>query len=115
MDVCNELVIAVKKYKEHDDKMKEVFAKESILMEARNENDEVVKIYELGNPVVKSVANAHSVMAHSNDGLHPQHMSRPSKKQRDRKRQKILQDGSVASSFNPSMNQSRTLDKNWLV
>ena len=108
-------MIAVQNYKEHDDKMKEVLAKEEILMEARNVHVEAVKIYESINPVVKSVVNAHSVIAHSNYGSYSQHMSISSKNQRYRKRQKLLQDGFVVSSFNSSMNQPRGLEYNWLV
>jgi hypothetical protein len=55
-------------------------------MEARKEHDEAVKSNEYVNPHVKSVANAHSVMAHSNDGSYPKHINRPSKKQRSRKK-----------------------------
>jgi len=111
VDDCNQLVIAVEKYKEHDDKMKEVLAKEEILMEARNEHAEVMKSYEYVSLVVKSVANAHYVVAHPTDGSYPKHMNRPNKKQRYIKRQKLLQDRFVASSFNySSMNQPRRLD-----
>jgi hypothetical protein len=53
VDWCPQLVIVLKKFKEHEDKMNTFLAKEEVLVGAGNEHDVVVREYGTFNPVVK--------------------------------------------------------------
>ncbi len=92
--------------------MNNVLAKEEALVGARNDHVANVKEYGILNPVVKGVVSAiSSNPTQSNHDLFPRPMNNMSKKQRDRKRRKLLQGASGAtSSINFSDNDDRSLD-----
>ncbi len=92
--------------------MNNVLAKEEALVGARNDHVEAMKEYGNLNPVVKGVVRAiSSNPTQSNQDLFPRPMTNPSKKQRDRKRRKLLHEASGANSaINSSVNDYRSLD-----
>ena len=112
VDCCIQLIIAVKMFKEHEDKMNSALAKEEVLVGARNEHIVVVREYGKFNPVVKGIVSAISGdPMHSNQDVFPIPINKPSKKQRDRKIRKLLQEAfGATSTFNSSFDNERSLD-----
>jgi len=111
VDCCSSLVIAAGKFKGHEDKVNNVLAKEEVLVGARNEHAKAVRAFSEFNPAVKGVVSAISGNpTHSNRDLFPR-PNKPSKKQRDRKRRRMLEEASGANStLNFSINHERSLD-----
>jgi hypothetical protein len=92
--------------------MNNVISKEEVLVGARNGHEVDVREYGDFNPVVKGVVSAISGNpTYSNQDLFPRPKNKPSKKQRDRKRRKLLQEESGAiSTFYSSVNNERKLN-----
>ena len=105
VEICTKLVVAVQKYKEHDVKMSKVLVIEHKLLVATEEHMSNVKQYEEINPIIKIVNASSTGKSPSNEGSYPKPSCRPSKKTRQRKRHKLLQEASSTSSFYSSMNQ----------
>ena len=99
VDNCTDLVVAVKKYKEHDVRLSKVLASEKKLVVVTEEHMSNVKEYEEINPIIKIVNASSTGKALSNEEK-PSH-NRPSKKARQRKRHKLL--GEATSSFYSSV------------
>ncbi len=106
VDNCTDLVVKVKKYKEHDVRLAKLVASEQKLAVATEEHMSIVNEYEQINPFVKIVHARSTGTALSNEGSNPKPTSnnKPSKKQRQRiKRQKLLGEATGTSSFNSSV------------
>jgi len=97
--------------------MNNVLAKEEVLMDTKNDHFVAAREYGNCNPVVKGVVSGISGNpTHSNQDLFPKPINIPDKKQRHRKRSKLLQDASgINSTFNSSVNNDRNLEYYWLV
>ncbi len=82
VDNCTDLVVALKKYKEHEVKMSKVLASEHKLLVATKEHMSNVKQYEEINPIIKIVNSSSTGKSQSNEGSYPKPPCRPSKKTR---------------------------------
>ncbi len=109
VDDCTQLAIAVKQFKEHDNRRNNMLVE--ALVGARNEHALDVRDYGNFLSVVKGVASAISGNpTHSNQDLFPRPMNKPGKKQRIKKRRKLLEASDATSSFNSLVNNNCNLD-----
>ncbi len=76
VDNCIDLVVAVKKYKEHDVKMSKVLASEHKLHVATEKQMSNVKHYEKINPIIEIVNAISAGKSPSNEGSYPKPSSR---------------------------------------